>query len=64
LFVPALLTVAAGCVGVLAYVASKLITLAERRSVYTSIAVAVGMSVGFVALVRLALAVIVRYQSP
>jgi hypothetical protein len=58
---PALLAVAAVCVGVLAYVASALITLTERRSVYTSIAVAVAMSLGYVALVVVVRSVIARH---
>ena len=58
---PALLAVAAVCVGVLVYLASALITLTERRSVYTSIAVALAMSLGYVALVVVVRSVIARH---
>jgi hypothetical protein len=61
--VPALLTAAAVCVGVLVYLASVLITLTERRSAYATTGVAVGMSAGFIALVMLDRVVIAWYFS-
>jgi hypothetical protein len=55
----ALLILVSVCIWVLMYIATVLITFAERRSVYVSMLVAAAMTVGFVGLVELARALIV-----